>query len=167
MLATGKVRHVGELVAMCVADTRAEAEDLAESVQVDYRELPVVVDMMEGRRPDAPLVHEEWGDNVFLRSEISVGDMESVARTAAVTVKKEIRTARQCMSPMEGRGVVAYWDYRLDSSSSRRRRRCLTWCAPGLAECLGPGRGQGARRDVGGGFGYKCILLAEEVASAG
>ncbi|MCH8925371.1 MAG: xanthine dehydrogenase family protein molybdopterin-binding subunit, partial [Proteobacteria bacterium] len=56
-LATGKVRHVGELVAICVARTRAEAEDIAAEVEVDFEELPAVVDMLEARAPGAPLVH--------------------------------------------------------------------------------------------------------------
>lgn len=165
ILATGKVRHVGELVAMCVADTRAEAEDLAESVKVDFDELPVVFDMLQGRRSDAPLVHEEWGDNVFLRSELAVGDLESCARTAAVTVKKEIRTARQCHSPMEGRGVVAHWDYRLDQLVVISSTQMPHIVRTGLSECLGldEGRIRVIGPDVGGGFGYKCILLPEEV----
>jgi aerobic carbon-monoxide dehydrogenase large subunit len=165
VLATGKVRHVGELVAMCVANTRAEAEDLAESVRVDYQELPVVFDMLQGRRPDAPLVHEEWHDNLFLRSELAVGDMESVARGAPVTVRKEIRTARQCISPMEGRGVVAHWDYRLEQLVVISSCQVPHLVRTGLSECLGldEGRIRVVAPDVGGGFGYKCILLPEEV----
>src|ERR1700687_4172913 len=58
VLATGKVRHVGELIAMCVAPTRAEAEDIATSVTLDLEELPAVHDMLQARRPEAPLVHE-------------------------------------------------------------------------------------------------------------
>ena len=47
-LVTDKIRHVGELIAMCVADTRAEAEDIAAQVVVEYEELPAVVDMLSG-----------------------------------------------------------------------------------------------------------------------
>src|SRR5437899_12675877 len=68
VLATGKVRHVGELVAMCVAPTRAEAEDIAASVTLDLEELPAVHDMLKARDGDTALVHEHWGDNVFLES---------------------------------------------------------------------------------------------------
>ena len=66
ILATGKVRYVGELVAMCVAPSRAEAEDMAAEIDVDFEPLPVVHDMLAGRQPGAPLVHEAWGDNLFL-----------------------------------------------------------------------------------------------------
>src|SRR3954470_8458519 len=62
VLATDKVRQVGELVAMCVGRTRAEAEDIAASVVLDLEELPAVHDMLQARGSDAPLVHEHWGD---------------------------------------------------------------------------------------------------------
>src|ERR1700681_202372 len=72
VLATGKVRHVGELIAMCVAPTRAEAEDIAASVTLDLEELPAVHDMLKAREPGSALVHEHWGDNVFLESNFEV-----------------------------------------------------------------------------------------------
>ena len=50
-LVTDKIRHVGELIAMCVADTRAEAEDIAAEVVVEYEELPAVVDMLAAQQP--------------------------------------------------------------------------------------------------------------------
>jgi carbon-monoxide dehydrogenase large subunit len=66
VLAHDKVRQVGELIAMCVADTRAQAEDVAAQVEADLEELPAVHDMLAARRPDSALLHEQWGDNVFL-----------------------------------------------------------------------------------------------------
>src|SRR5216684_2402966 len=72
VLATGKVRHVGELVAMCLAPTRAEAEDIAAAVTLDLEELPAVHDMRKARDGDTALVHEHWGDNVFLESAFEV-----------------------------------------------------------------------------------------------
>src|SRR5919197_947519 len=71
-LATDKVRYVGELVAMCVGTTRAEAEDHAQAVSLDLEELPVVYDMLEARKPGVPLVHEHWADNVFLETFVDV-----------------------------------------------------------------------------------------------
>src|SRR5687767_6163350 len=65
-LAKSKVRHVGECIAMCVGATRAEAEDIATAVNVDYEELPAVVDMIAARTEPPALVHDHWGDNVFL-----------------------------------------------------------------------------------------------------
>ncbi|MFQ5775585.1 MAG: xanthine dehydrogenase family protein molybdopterin-binding subunit [Kiloniellaceae bacterium] len=163
-LATGKLRQVGELVAMCVADTRAEAEDIAAELEIDFDELPAVTDMLAARRPGAPLVHEEWGDNLFLETLID-GDIDSVAGKAAIKVTREIRTARQCMMPIEGRGVVASWDSRLEQLVVYSAAQMPHIVRTGLSECLGldHGRIRVVVPDVGGGFGYKGILLPEEV----
>ena len=65
-LATDKLRHVGELVAMCVADTRAQAEDIAAQVMLEYDELPAVVDMLKAMEPDSAQVHDTIKRNIFL-----------------------------------------------------------------------------------------------------
>jgi carbon-monoxide dehydrogenase large subunit len=165
VLAAGKVRQVGELVAMCVAPTRAEAEDLADQVELDLEELPAVVDMIEARVKPPALVHDEWGDNVFLESFVD-DDLESIKKNAKVRIQRQIRTARQHMSPMEGRGVVCEWNRRLEQLVMHTAAQMPHINRAGLAECLGID--QGAIRviapDVGGGFGYKGILLPEEVA---
>src|SRR5260221_11365722 len=72
VLATGKVRYVGELMAACIAPTRAEAEDMAEQIVVEFEELPVVSDMIRAREAGTALVHEHWGDNIFLESAFEV-----------------------------------------------------------------------------------------------
>jgi carbon-monoxide dehydrogenase large subunit len=164
VLATDRVRHVGELVAMCLAETRAKAEDLAKTVSVDFHELPVVSDMLQGRKPNAPLVHEAWGDNIFLQTGMSA-DVEAVAAHAPITVSKVIRTARQCMSPIEGRGVIASWDNRLDQLVVYSSTQMPHIVRAGLSECLGlhQGKIRVIAPDVGGGFGYKGVLLPEEV----
>jgi carbon-monoxide dehydrogenase large subunit len=183
VLATGKVRYVGELIAMCVGETRAEAEDLAAEIAVDFGELPVVADMLAACRPGAPLVHEAWGDNVFLEtrwpppdpSAASGGgqgggvdaDIAEVARTAPVKVTRTFRTARQCMAPLEGRGLVAQWNARLGQLILHSATQLPHIVRSGLSECLGldHARIRVVAPDVGGGFGYKGILLPEEVGA--
>ena len=167
VLARGKVRQVGELVAMCVAPTRAEAEDLADEVELDLEELPAIVDMIEARIRPAALVHEEWGDNIFLES-VSGADLGDIQKEAAVKVHRTIRTARQHMSPMEGRGVVCEWNRRLEQLVMYTAAQMPHINRAGLAECLGLDQGQirVIAPDVGGGFGYKGILLPEEVCLA-
>jgi aerobic carbon-monoxide dehydrogenase large subunit len=165
ILATDKVRYVGELVAMCLAATRAEAEDIAASVDLDFDELPAVTDMLSALEPGAPLVHEEWGDNVFI-SFSEDGPVDEIANTAAIKVTRKIRTSRHCMFPMEGRGVVAYRDQRLRYLTLVTSTQFPHSVQTGLCECLG--LDDGAVRiispDVGGGFGYKGLLCREEVA---
>jgi len=164
ILAAGKVRFVGEIVAACVGRSRAEAEDIAASVQLEFEELTAVVDMLEARKAAAPLVHEDWNDNVFVTFTADTG-IEAVASTAAIKVTRKIRTSRQCMLPLEGRGVVAWWDDRLRYLTVVTATQMPHIVQTGLAECLG--LSDGAVRvispDVGGGFGYKGVLCREEV----
>ena len=163
VLATGKVRHVGELVAMCVAPTRAEAEDIAAAVTLDLEPLPAVYDMRKAREAGTALVHEHWGDNVFLESVFEV-DI-TPALDAPIKVTREISTARQCMSPLEGRGVVASFDHRLDQLTLHTGAQMPHIVRNGLSDCLGieQGRIRIVSPDIGGGFGHKGILLPEEV----
>jgi carbon-monoxide dehydrogenase large subunit len=166
-LAEGKVRFVGEAVAMCVADTRAEAEDLAEQVELDLDELPALADVDVALAPGAARVHEAWEDNLFLTNTID-GDIASVARSAPVVVKREFRLARQVMNPLEGKAVLAYWDDRADQLvvyTSTQVPHMIRWA---LAEHLGieQGKVRVIAPDVGGGFGYKCVLHPEELCIA-
>src|SRR5258705_1768124 len=165
ILATDKVRYVGELVAMCLAPTRAEAEDIAAAVSLDFEELPVVTDMLAALEPGAPLLHEAWGDNVFIAFSQD-GPVDEIAKSAAIKVTRVIRTSRHCMFPMEGRGVVAYRDLRLRYLTLITSTQFPHSVQTGLCECLGlaHGRVRIISPDVGGGFGYKGLLCREEVA---
>ncbi len=166
-LARDKVRQVGEPVAMVVADTRAEAEDIAERIEVDYEELPAVHDMLRAREPGAALLHEEWGDNVFLET-LADADLEEIRRIAPVRIRRRLRTARQHMAPLEGRGAVAEWNSRLDQLVLHTATQMPHIVRTGLSDCLGidHGRVRVVAPDVGGGFGYKGILLPEEICLA-
>ncbi|WP_026304531.1 xanthine dehydrogenase family protein molybdopterin-binding subunit [Kaistia granuli] len=166
VLAFEKVRQVGELLAVCVGASRAEAEDLAASVELDLDELPALHDMIAARKPGAALVHEHWGDNVFLETFVDV-NMEA-AYDAPIKVTREISTARQSMAPMEGRGTVAVWDKRMEQLVLHTGSQMPHIVRTGLAECLGLGQEQVriVSPDVGGGFGYKGILLPEDICLA-
>jgi len=166
-LATGKVRFVGECIAMCTAPTRAEAEDLAETVTVEIDELPAVVDSLKARMPSSALVHEEWGDNLFLTTSVP-GDIETLARTAPVRITREIDTGRQCMHPMEGKAVLAWWDFQADQLVVHTSTQVPHMIRTGLSETLGleQAKIRVAPPDVGGGFGYKCVLQPEEICIA-
>ncbi|SDB73306.1 xanthine dehydrogenase family protein molybdopterin-binding subunit [Belnapia rosea] len=166
-LATGKLRHVGEPIAACLAASRAEAEDLAAACRLDYEPLPAVADMLTARAPGTPLIHEHWPDNAFLetRRDEDLSDLDAVA---AAKVVRRLRTARQSMAPLEGRGVLAEWDPRLEQLVLTSSTQMPHVTKTGLAECLGLNEGQVRviAPDVGGGFGYKGILLPEELVCA-
>ncbi|MCC7016032.1 MAG: xanthine dehydrogenase family protein [Rhodospirillales bacterium] len=167
-LADGKVRFVGEPVAACVARTRAEAEDIAAEVTVDFEELPVNADTIESARAPKSKIHEHWSDNIFLESETAAGDVEAVAKSAPVKISRAIRMARQCMVPMEGKGVVAAWERQTEQLTLHTATQMPHMVRQGLAECLGLDQGtiRVIAPDVGGGFGYKGLLQPEEVVAA-
>jgi len=166
-LARGKVRYAGELVAMTVAPTRAEAEDIADQIELDLDELPPLVDAHAARAMTDTRVHDEWPDNLFLTLDYNSGFEEQV-RNATIIVEREISMARQAMVPLEGKAIVAEWDFHADQLVVYTSTQVPHVIRIGLAECLGldEGRIRVIAPDVGGGFGYKCVLQPEEVCVA-
>lgn len=166
-LAFGKVRFVGEPVAMCIASTRAQAEDIAEQVVLDIDELPALTDAHAARAGTKLRVHDEWDDNLFLTLDYDKG-FEEHARGAQVVVTREVSLSRQAMVPMGGKAVLAHWDHRADQLVVYTSSQVPHMIRLGLAQCLGIAE-QKLRvvsPDVGGGFGYKCVLQPEEVCVA-
>ena len=166
-LAHGKVRFVGEAVAMCVAATRAEAEDLCEQIELQIEELPVLVDAHAARADNTVRVHEEWPDNSFLTLNMDSG-FATESKDAPVVVTREISLSRQAMVPLEGKAVLAYWDERSDQLMVYTSTQVPHIIRVGIAQFLGIPQGQVrvVSPDVGGGFGYKCVLQPEELCIA-
>jgi carbon-monoxide dehydrogenase large subunit len=144
-LAHSKVRFVGEPVAMCVAPTRALAEDLCARVQLDLEELPVLVDAHRARTDASVRVHEEWPDNCFLTLNYESG-FASESRDAPVVVTREMSLARQAMVPLEGKAVLAYWDERSDQLMIYTSTQVPHIIRAGIAKFLGIPARAGARR---------------------
>jgi aerobic carbon-monoxide dehydrogenase large subunit len=167
-LAREKVRYAGEAIAACVARTRAQAEDLASSVSVDFEPLPAVVDCVAARKNPVALLHENWGSNLFIERAFQGGDIAQAARDAEVVVERHYRMNRQVAMPLEGRAVLAYRDHRLDELVVYSSTQVPHIIRLGLAEVLG--RQERSIRviapDVGGGFGSKARLSPEEAAVA-
>jgi aerobic carbon-monoxide dehydrogenase large subunit len=163
-LVTDRIRHVGELIAMCVADTRAEAEDIAAQIVLDYEELPAVVDMLKAQQPGSVQIHDTIKRNVFLEVGYD-GPVETAAKTAPVKVTREFRTARQVMSPIECRGFVAVWEPGQKQLTLHGATQFPHVVRTGLAQVLQIPEFQirVVSSDVGGGFGYKAILAGEEI----
>jgi carbon-monoxide dehydrogenase large subunit len=163
-LAAERVRFVGEPVAMCVAATRAAAEDLTELVDVDYAELPAIASSAAGRAPGAARLHEHWPDNLFLETNFDSG-IDAVATTAPIKLDLTLSCARQVMHPMEGRGLLAWWDHRAAQLVVHASTQVPHLIRAGLAEVLNIPQAaiRIAPPDIGGGFGYKCLLQPEDV----
>ena len=166
-LASGKVRFVGEPVAMAFAATRAQAEDLIERVEVAYEELPVHAEVWSALRPDAELLHPGWKDNRFVTLRADK-DFEALAAQAEVKVQRSIELSRQCMVPLEGKAVLAYWDFQVDQLVVCSATQVPHLIRTGLAQLLDlpEERVRVISPDVGGAFGYKCVLQQEEVCVA-
>jgi carbon-monoxide dehydrogenase large subunit len=164
LLATGKVRHVGEPVALIVAETRAQALDAAERVVVEYRTLPAVVTSTAARAPGAPQISAEVPGNVCM--DWHWGDSraaDTAFATAAHVVSLRLDNHRIVTNPMEPRGAVGSYDaargrYTLFVSSQNiHGNRDATARALGVP----PADVRFIAPDVGGGFGAKNFTYAE------
>ena len=166
-LASEKVRFVGEPVAMCFARTRAQAEDIAEEIELDLDELPAFANAYTARERTDVRVHDHWTDNLFLDLSADI-DFEARAKDAPVVVKQKVDLARQCMVPMEGKAVLAYWDHPQSQLVVVTSTQVPHMIRTVLAECLGIDHAQVRviSPDVGGAFGYKCVLHQEELCIA-
>ncbi|HET6237604.1 MAG TPA: xanthine dehydrogenase family protein molybdopterin-binding subunit [Acetobacteraceae bacterium] len=164
LLAHDTVRHVGEPVAMIVAETRAQALDAAELITVEYDPLPAVVTAAAARVPGAPLLSPLVPGNLCM--DWHVGDAEAVDAafaTAAHTIRLRLDNHRIVTNPMEPRGGIGSYDasdgrYTLHVSSQNiHGNRDLAARALGVS----PDRVRFIAPDVGGGFGAKNFAYAE------
>ena len=163
-LARGKVRHVGEIVAMVVAESRYVAEDAANDVLVDYEALDAVVDLEEAVADGAPLVHEDVPNNVGAHVVQTKGDYEEARARADVVIRRRFDYDRGTAAAMENRGIVADWD--------RKAQKLTVWDttqAPipirnGLAGMLDLSENQVRviAPFIGGGFGPKIMMFYPE-----
>ena len=165
VLALGKVRYVGEPVAMVVAEDRYRAEDALDAIAVDYEELPPVVDPEAALEPDAVRIHEDAGDNVVFHFSIAKGDVERALEEAPHRIEERLHHRRHGGIPMEGRGVVAMaevkprrltvWSSTQVPHSVRRQIAAQLGLAEETIRVVAP--------HVGGGFGPKVLVYPEEV----
>ncbi|MCK9914288.1 xanthine dehydrogenase family protein molybdopterin-binding subunit [Microbacteriaceae bacterium K1510] len=166
-LAEGKVRYAGQAIAACIASTRARAEDLCERIEVDIEQLPAVVDCRAAMEPGSARLFDHWADNAYIRSAVNEGDPRSLV-DAPLRLHRQFRMNRQATVHLEGRGVIAHWDARLDELVIHLSTQGPHVMRLGLARALGlpEHKIRIIAPDVGGGFGGKNRLMPEEVAVA-
>lgn len=109
-IAFEKVRYVGEPVAVIVAKNRYIAEDAMEKITVEYEPLPVVVDIEEAVREDAPLLHENVGTNVANHRYFKYGDVDRAFAEADHIIKHKFKFPKYSATPVETYGVIANYD---------------------------------------------------------
>ncbi|NUP01369.1 MAG: xanthine dehydrogenase family protein molybdopterin-binding subunit [Nonomuraea sp.] len=160
-MAVSEVRYVGEAVACVVATDRYRAADALEAIEVDYEPLPAVLDMTEALSQDSPKVHEA-GNQAF-SMKITTGDLDAAFDGAAVVIDRTYVQQRLIPSAMEPRAVLADTDgdsYTIWTSTQIPHiLRVMLAVVTGIPEhdirVIAP--------DVGGGFGSKLQVTAEEV----
>lgn len=163
-LAWDKVQYVGDGVALVVASDRYTAEDGAEQVEVEYELLTPIVDPDRALADTSNLVHEEWGDNVLNHTDFSAGDPDGAFARAATIVEARFRTGRHHALPLEPRAYLASFDGITEKLTLWSSTQMPHMVRTKLAEHLDFPENQirVIAPDVGGGFGLKCHIFAEE-----
>ena len=171
MLAQGRVRYVGEPVALVIAETAVQAQDAAEAVMVEYEDLPAVVEARDALAAGAPLVHDDVPGNLVL--DFAGGDAAATReafRKAAKVVTMSAHHTRVVGNPMEPRACVGSWD----AGAGAYTLHCCTQGASAMRGQMAPVLGVAPEKilvvaeEVGGGFGvrfntypeYCAVLLA-------
>ena len=108
-IARDVVRYVGDAVAVVVAESRYQAEDALEHIEVDYEELPVVMDPQKATEPGAPQLHEDAPNNQAFHWVVAGGDADAAFNEADVVVKERILHPRLIGNAMEPRSAIAQW----------------------------------------------------------
>jgi aerobic carbon-monoxide dehydrogenase large subunit len=165
LLAHDKVRHVGEAIAIIVAESRDQAEDAAEQVTWDLEELPAVVDPEAALRPDSPIVHDRFQTNLIGAFSVGRGDAEATLARAPHRLQRRFHHHRYAAVPIECRGVVCAYDPRTDSVTIWSSTQVVHWVRREAAALLGlpEARVRCIALDVGGGFGGKGHVYPEDL----
>jgi carbon-monoxide dehydrogenase large subunit len=164
-LAIGKVRFVGDPVAVVVASSRYVAEDAVDLIEVDYQQLPVVIDAEQAIAANAPVVDEDLDDNILAHYVQEIGDVAGAFAMADTIVSAVFRQHRQTHAPLETRGGIADWDVARQSMQYYASTQVPHKLRDMLAHVLGlpAHKLRVITPDVGGGFGQKSILQREDV----
>jgi carbon-monoxide dehydrogenase large subunit len=164
-LALGKVRYVGEAVAVVVATSRYLAEDALELIEIDYEPLEAVSRGEHAIGENAPLLHEEAGTNVLIAREFKKGDVEADLKGVTVRVSGRFEMTRKAPLAMEPRSYAAEYDAKRCAITLYTSSNIPGIVRDAISESLGlPGsRLRVVAPDVGGSFGSKGSLYPEEL----
>jgi carbon-monoxide dehydrogenase large subunit len=159
-LAKDKVRHVGEAIAVVIAESRYIAEDAVEDILVELEPLEVVADIETALDPGAPLVHDDLDSNLAAHMVQSKGDYQAARATADVVIRRRIEIDRGAAAAMENRGVVASWDEKSQHLTVWDTTQAPVPIRNGLAVRLGLLQSQVRviAPFIGGGFGPKMMM---------
>lgn len=168
VLADGEVVHVGEPIAIVVADTRYIAEDATALIEVDFDPLPVVADCRAALEDGAPTVHRNSPHNVLAEFDVGFGDVDQAFAGAPHTFRESLWQHRGGSHSLEGRGAVASYDDMDEQLTLWTSTQASHTAKNVLTHMLGwsENRVRVVTPDVGGGFGPKVVFYPEDVAVA-
>jgi carbon-monoxide dehydrogenase large subunit len=167
-LAIGKVRYVGDPVAVVLAEDLYTALDARDLVEVDYEPLPAVTDPEAALAPDAPLLYEELGSNKALHGPAGSGDIEAAFTQADHVVRLRIVNQRVAPSSMEPRACFFDFDKESGKLTAWLSSQAIYTATLTLAKYLKlpPNNIHVLNATVGGGFGSKTAFVGEELVAA-
>src|SRR5258707_1106957 len=163
-LARDKVRHVGEPLAVVIAESRQVAEDALADIGVDIEPLPAVVDLEAALDAASARVHDDVRQNIAAHVRQTKGSYAAMVGEAAHVVRRRFVYDRGASSPIETRGIVANWDARAEQLTVWDTTQAPVFLRSGLAGMLSLGERQVRMIApfVGGGFGPKIMLFYPE-----
>jgi carbon-monoxide dehydrogenase large subunit len=166
-LAVGRAFWQGAPVAAVVAQSRAEAEDAVELIEVEWEELPAVVDPAAALA-GGPVIHPELGDNLAWERRFEAGAVAAAFEEAAEVVEARFSFARHTGVTLEARAMVAEWNRGEQRLTVHYGTQSPHMMQSILATVLGLGEGQVrvVCHDVGGSFGVKIHVYPDDVATA-
>ena len=168
VLASERVRYVGEPIAAIVAESRYEAEDGAEAVIVETTPLPPITTMEQALADGAPAIHDSIANNLFNHFELCAGDTDAAFAAADFVHEAEYRAGRVAPVALEPRATIAEWDPATGELTVWASHQAPHLLRTGLSQHLSvpESRIRVISPDVGGGFGSKLILYVEDLVVA-
>lgn len=163
-LAKGKVRHVGEPIAVIVAESRYIAEDAADDIWPDIDSLPAVIGLEEALLPGTVKVHDDLESNLAASVRQTKGDYAAARQEADLLLERRFYYDHGIAASMENRGVVASWDDRAQQLEIWDTTQAPIAIRNGLAGMLGLAESQVrvVAPFIGGGFGPKIMMFYPE-----
>ncbi len=163
-LARGKVRYVGEPIAVVIAESRYIAEDALDDIDVDIEPLPAVVDLETALSPDAPCIHEQLESNLSAHAVQTKGNYDKARAKAHRVIARRFHYDRGIAGALENRSVVAAWDGTNEEMTIWDTTQAPIPIRNGLARMLGLPESQVRviAPFVGGGFGPKIMMYYPE-----
>lgn len=167
-LAIDRACWQGEAVAAVVAETRAEAEDAAEAVVIEWEELPVVADMETALDAATPVIHPELGDNLAFRRELVTGEVDAAFAAADHVIEQVFHTGRHTGVCLEPRAVLADYQPAEGRLVAYQATQAPHMIQNLLAKHLNLNETdvRVVCKDVGGSFGIKVHVYPDEMATA-